>query len=78
MLVSDKYSDVNCTCRSCGISKCYNWPVTDSAGSDHVIHRIRAILAGTEWLPGDKGRHRCVTAKFCVVDGEVHCGICRC
>ena len=78
MLVSDKYSDVDGTCSRCGVGECYNWPVSDRAGCDHIIHRIRGILAGTEGFASDKGGHRCVTAEFCVIDGEIHCCVCGC
>ena len=36
----------------CCVRECYNWPVTDSAGCNHVIHRIRAILTGAVSVPG--------------------------
>ena len=47
ILVSDKDRHINSTCSRCGIGECYDWPVSDRAGCDHVIHCIRAILAGS-------------------------------
>ena len=75
MLVSNKHGNVYGTRCGCSVSESNNWPVSDRAGCDHVIHRIRGILTGSEWLACDKGGHRCVTAEFCVVDGEIHCCI---
>ena len=66
MLVSDKDRDVYgasvCGC----IGESYNWPVTDSAGCDHVIHRIRTILARSKWLTCDQCRYGCITAELYV------------
>jgi len=78
MLVSDKDSNIDGACARCGVGECYDWPVSDGAGCDHIIHRIRAILTRPERFPSDERGYGCVSAKFCIVDGEIHCCICRC